>query len=165
MAQPIPSHPPTSDPRAELETRLDRAPAEHAEALLAAYEVLQGLHESGALDLLRGALKSRDAVVDIAAGAAASPMAIRVIRNVLTLVNVLGSIDPDELKRLTQCAPDALAMMIRQPERPGLWALIKDFLWNPDFRRGMAGVNMMLEALGRSLSDRGPAAKGSPISR
>lgn len=165
MAQPIPSHPPTSDPRAEVQARLDRAPAEHAEALLAAYEVLQGLHESGALEILRGALKSRDAVMDIAAGAAASPTAIRVIRNGLALFNLLGSIDPDQLKRLIQCAPDGLAMMIRQPEHPGLWTLIKDFLWNPDFRRGLVGMNMMLEALGRSLSQRPPAGEGSSISR
>jgi uncharacterized protein YjgD (DUF1641 family) len=148
-----------------LQARLDRAPADHAEALLAAYEVLQGLHDSGALDLLRGALGSRDKVLDVAAGAAASPTAIRLIRNALTLVNLLGSIEPDELKRLTQCAPDGLTRMIRQPERPGLWALIKDFLWNPDFRRGMAGVNMMLEALGRSLSNRGPRENDSAVSR
>jgi hypothetical protein len=29
---------------------------------------------------------------------------------------------------------------------------MKDFLWNQDFRHGMAAVNTMLEALGRSIS-------------
>jgi len=31
--------------------------------------------------------------------------------------------------------------MVRQPERPGLWRLVKDFLWNQDFRHGLAAVN------------------------
>jgi hypothetical protein len=42
---------------------------------------------------------------------------------------------------------------VRKPERPGLWTLVKDFLWNQDFRHGMAAVNTMMEVFGRSLSD------------
>jgi len=30
--------------------------------------------------------------------------------------------------------------------------LIKDFLWNPDFRHGLAALNTMLEAFGQSLA-------------
>ena len=46
MAQPIPLEIPPRNPRAELRSRLEQAPEEHAEAVLAAYEVLQELHES-----------------------------------------------------------------------------------------------------------------------
>src|SRR2546430_36502 len=142
---------PTRDARVALQTRLQEAPAEHAEVLLAGYEVLQGLLDAGVLDLLRGALGSRDKVLGVAVGAAVSPGSIRVIRNLLLLTNMLGEIDPEVLKRFTQAVPQGLEIMVRKPERPGLWALIKDFLWNPDFRHGMAAVNTMLEALGRSL--------------
>ena len=56
MAKPILLEIPPRDPRVELRTRLENAPVEHAEALLAAYEVLQGLHDNGVLEILRGAL-------------------------------------------------------------------------------------------------------------
>jgi Cupin len=42
------------DPREALYHRLEKAPLEHVEALLAAYEVLQGLHDRGVLETLRG---------------------------------------------------------------------------------------------------------------
>jgi uncharacterized protein YjgD (DUF1641 family) len=150
MARPIPLAAPPRDPHVELQARLRDAPAEHAEALLAAYEVLQGLHDSGAFDLLRGALGSRDQVLGVVVGAAGSPASVRAVRNLLLLTNMLGEIDPAVLKSFTEAAPRALDLMVRQPERPGLWTLVKDFLWNQDFRHGMAAVNTMLEVFGRS---------------
>jgi len=152
MANPIPLELPGTDPRVELQSRLQNAPAEHAEAMLAAYEVLQGLHDRGVLDLMRGALGSGDKVLEIAVDAVQSPASIRGIRNLLLLVNMLGAIDPDVLRAFTQGIPQAFKLMVREPEPPGLWRLIKDFLWNQDFRHGMAALNTMLEALGRSLS-------------
>jgi len=41
MAQPIRFSVPAPDPRAVLRDRVDRAPEEHAQAILAAYELLQ----------------------------------------------------------------------------------------------------------------------------
>jgi len=152
MASPIPLELPRTDPRLALQARLANAPAEHAEALLAAYDVLQGLHDRGALDLMRGALGSGDEVLDIAVNAAQSPASIRGIRNLLLLVNMLGAIEPDVLRAFTRGVPDAFRKMVLEPERPGLWSLIKDFLWNADFRHGLAALNTMLEAFGRSLS-------------
>ena len=152
MAQPILLNVPPRDPRVALQSRLADAPAEHAEALLAGYEVLQGLHDAGMLDLLRGALGSKDKILDIAVSASQSPQSIHGIRNLILLINMLGAIDPDVLKTFTKAVPDALQMMVRQPEPPGLWMLIKDFLWNQDFRHGLAGVNTMLEVIGRSLA-------------
>jgi uncharacterized protein YjgD (DUF1641 family) len=119
---------------------------------LAAYEVLQGLHDRGVLDLMRGALGSGDQVLEIAVTAAQSPGSIRGIRNLLLVVNMLGTIDPEVLKAFTQGVPDAFRKMVLEPEQPGLWSLIKDFFWNADFRHGLAALNTMLEAFGRSLS-------------
>jgi uncharacterized protein YjgD (DUF1641 family) len=161
VAQPIPLEAPPRDPRIALRTRLEDAPVEHAEALLAAYEVLQGLHTSGVLDLMRGALGSRDKVLEVAVAAAESPESIRVLRNLMLLVNMLGAIDPAVLKTFTQAAPQALNMVVRKPEPPGLWRLIRDFLWNQDFRHGLAAVNTMLEVFGKRLSGGGPTDKDS----
>jgi uncharacterized protein YjgD (DUF1641 family) len=162
MASPIPLDVPARDPHIVLQGRLRDAPAEHAEALLAGYQVLQGLHDAGVLDLLRGALGSKDKVLEIAVGAASSPESIRAIRNLLILFNVLSSIEPDVLKCFSQAAPSALNQMIQQPERPGLWRLLQDFFWNQDFRHGLAAVNTMLEVFGRHWANGCGRSNGAP---
>jgi uncharacterized protein YjgD (DUF1641 family) len=151
MANPIPLNVPHRDPRIVLQTRLLDAPAEHAEALLDAYEVLQGLHDTGVLDILRGMLGSRDKVLDVAVDAAGSDYSVRVMRNSLLLVNMLAAIDPEALKRLTDAGSDAVNAMVRKPE-PGLWSLMKNTIWNREFRSGLAAATAMLKALGTSLS-------------
>jgi uncharacterized protein YjgD (DUF1641 family) len=159
MANPIPLDLPRPDPRLALRERLENAPAAHAEALLEAYEILQGLHDRGVLDLIRGALGSSDKVLEIAVAAAQSPASIRGIRNLLLIVNTLGAIEPELLRTFVRIVPQTLQTMVRNPEPPGLWRLIKDFLWNHDFRRGMAALNTLLEVLGRNLpGDKVPAA-------
>ncbi len=54
MAQPIPLEVPPRNPRDELRSRLEQAPEQHPEAVLAAYEVLQELHSRGVLEIMRG---------------------------------------------------------------------------------------------------------------
>jgi uncharacterized protein YjgD (DUF1641 family) len=152
MARPITLELPTRDPRAELQSRLQSAPAEHAEALLAAFEVLQGLHDHGVLDLMRGALGSSDKVLEIAVDVAKSPESIRSIRNMLLAVNLLSAIDPEELKTFTQTVPQALKLMVQQPEPPGLWKLLRDFLWNQNIRRGLSALSVLLETFGGTLA-------------
>jgi len=151
MARPIPLELPARDPRAEIQARLQAAPAAHAEALLAAYEVLQGLNDRGVFELLRGALGSSDKLVEIAVDAAKSPDSIRGIRNLLLLINMLGEIDPEKLKIFTQAIPPAVEAAGRQPQRVGLGKLIAGF-WNKDSRRGLAAINTALEMLGKRLS-------------
>src|SRR6266513_4923510 len=98
MSQPIRLEFPPRDARAELQTRLQDAPLQHAEALLSGYDLLQRLHDRGVLDLLRGGLGSSDKVLEIAVDAAQSPQSIRGIRNLLLVINMLGTIDPDQLR-------------------------------------------------------------------
>jgi uncharacterized protein YjgD (DUF1641 family) len=152
MARSIPLTLPVRDPRAELQTRLENAPEEHAEAILDAYEVLQGLHDRGVFDLFRGALGSGDKVLEIAVDAAQSPQSIRGIRNLLLVINMLGTIDPEQLRALTRAAPQALKATAEQPEPPGLWKLLSEFLWNHDIRRGLLAFKMLLETFGSNLA-------------
>jgi uncharacterized protein YjgD (DUF1641 family) len=143
---------PPRDPRVELNSRLENAPAEHAEALLAGYEVLQGLHDRGVLELLRGALGSSDEVLEIAVNAARSPHSIRGIRNLLLLANMLGEIDPETLGNVTQAIPQALKPSDTESEPPGIWKLMRSALGNGDVRRGLQTAISLLEALGKSSS-------------
>jgi hypothetical protein len=73
MARPIPLELPKRDAREELLSRLEKAPAEHAEAILAGFEVLQGLHDRGVLELLRGVLDGGDKILEIVVEASKSP--------------------------------------------------------------------------------------------
>jgi len=156
MAQPIPLELPARDARAELQTRLQNAPLEHAEALLAAYEVLQGLHDRGALELMRGALGSGDKVIEIIVDASKTPESIRAIRNILILTKILGSIEPELVEGFARSVPEALAeTKACDPKPPGFWGILKQF-GNRDFRRGLVLINSMLVAFGRNLPSEKP---------
>lgn len=98
MAQPIALELPHRDPREELRARLENAPIEHAAAVLSGYELLQGLHDRGVLELLRAAVGSGDKLVETAVEAARTPEAIRGMRNVLILAKMMGSIEPESKK-------------------------------------------------------------------
>src|SRR5258705_7375581 len=100
MAEPIALQLRPRDPRAELAVRLRSAPSDHAEALLAAYAVLEGLHARGVLELLRGALGSGNELAELAVDAARGPESTRAVRNVLLLVNILREIEPELLADL-----------------------------------------------------------------
>ncbi|HEX3996958.1 MAG TPA: hypothetical protein VHX65_00225 [Pirellulales bacterium] len=152
MARPILFELPPRDPRAELQSRLADAPAEHAEALLAAYEVLQGLHDRGVFDLLRGALGSSDRLIEILVEEAKSPDAIRALRNFLILTKLFGSMDSDRLRGITGVITDTL-LRPQETEPPSMWAIFRR-LWNKDFRRGVAIGQDFLEKIGRALSSK-----------
>ena len=121
MARPIPLELPKRHPRHELHSRLEQAPGDHAEAVLASFEVLQGLHNQGVLELLRGMLGGGDKILEIVVQATKTPEAVRGIRNLLIMTKVLGSIEPELLEKFAQAVPDALVGVANaeQKEPPG----------------------------------------------
>jgi len=157
MARPIelmPSSATTGNgAREELKRRLDAAPVEHAEAVLAAYELLQELHESGTLDVLRGVLGSGEQVVRHAVGLAVQPEAVNVLRNLLVLSKLLGDIDPEILHRVVSGVPDAVS---QRPEGdpPTLWAIFRR-MSSKESRRALASAVAVLEGVGRGLGSGG----------
>ncbi|MDB6064044.1 MAG: hypothetical protein JWR26_252 [Pedosphaera sp.] len=156
MAQPITLKLPERDPRAELQARLQNAPRQHAEALLDAYAVLQGLHDGGVLDLMRGALGSSDKVIEIIVEAAKMPDSVRGIRNLLILTKILGTMDPEVVESFARSLPEAITFTKSQRSKPpGLFGLLNRFR-SQDSRRGLLLVNSMLEAIGRNLPKEEP---------
>src|SRR5712692_10809998 len=129
MARPIPLDLPKRDPREELRARLQQAPAEHAEAMLAGFAVLQGLHDQGVLELLRGMLGGGDKILEIVVEATKTPEAIRGIRNLLIITKIFGSIDPEVLKKFAEAIPCALvgAGTAQEKEPPGFWEVLRIF--------------------------------------
>jgi len=153
MARPIPLELPKRDPREELRSRLEQAPAEHAEALLAGLEVLQGLHDRGVLEVLRGVLDGGNKILEIVVEASTTPEAIRGIRSLIIMAKMVGSIDPELLKKFTEAVPDALAGAVKAQEKepPGFWEALR-MLRSKNMRRGLAVMNSVLEALGKNPS-------------
>jgi uncharacterized protein YjgD (DUF1641 family) len=160
MAKPIAFKLPPHDSREELRTRLESAPLEHAEALLAGYQVLQGLHDAGVLELLRGLLGSGDKVLQIAVDAARSPESVRIIRNLVVLSRMLGEIDPDIFDGIVLALPEAMRQAREQgKEPPGLLGTLNVFR-SKDLRRGIVAINRLLEAWGRVFfAEAGPRPK------
>lgn len=153
MAQPISPDLKARDPRDELRTRLEQAPADHAEAILAGYEVLQCLHEQGVLELLRGGLSGKDKIIEAGVEAINTPETVRGILNVLIMARVLGTIDPELLEKFVSAVPDALvgAAKAQQSEPPGIWSVL-NILRGRNLRRGLAVVNCLLDGWGRNFS-------------
>src|SRR5215469_14382771 len=154
MARPIGLEVTPRDPREELRKRLEEAPEEHAEALLESYELLQELHDSGVLRLLRGAVGSGGMIIDAAVCAANSEEGIRGLRNAIILTKMLGSINPDLLQGYANAVSETLGCQQPVVEPPGLFKLLAGFR-QPELRRSMALINKFLESFGNQLKTRG----------
>ena len=142
------------DPREELRRKLEQAPEDHAEALLESYELLQSLHDSGVLRLLRGAIDSGDKLLGTAVDAVNSAEGIRALRNAIILGKMLGSINPELLQCFASAMSETLGCQKPIVEPPGLFKLVAEFR-EPELRRSMALINRFLEILGSELKTRG----------
>ena len=151
MAQPIPLEAPPRDLRREGAERLEAARLEHAEALLEAYEVIEQLHTSRTLELLRGALGARGELAETVANAADSPQGANAIRNLILLGKMLGSIDP----RVMESYVAAVIGSVGRPpdprvEPPGIFTVLNQ-LRRREVRRALGLVNRFLEVFGTRL--------------
>ncbi|MGB0125552.1 MAG: hypothetical protein WA419_21885 [Silvibacterium sp.] len=131
-----------ADSREDLIRRVEQAPVEHAEAVLAAYDLLQRLHEKGLLDLLNGLLSAGDTVVDHVVDVVSSKEMVTALRIGLIFTNLLSSIDADALHAVVAGAGK---------EAPSLLALGKKAA-SKDARRGLATAVGLLNVLGGALS-------------
>lgn len=155
MANPLAYQPPAVDPRTELLKRLDAAPTQHAEALLVLWDLLQTAHDQGILDLLNGAVYAKDTVFAQLTEYAKQPEGVAAIRNAISMVKILGSIDPEALEEIGKEMVAANEQHAREQKTPGLWELFRR-MSSDDGRRGLSFVTLMLQGLGRSL----PAQNG-----
>jgi uncharacterized protein YjgD (DUF1641 family) len=152
MAKPIEIKPQSRNAREELQRRLDNAPVEHADAMLSLYELLQQLHDSGTLDLLRGALGAGDQIVEHAVQLMTQPESVRAIRNLLILGKLLGNIEPEMLHRFSTMMPQAVKQSdIDEP--PSTLTLLGRFR-SKESRRALAAGAAVLESIGRELDRR-----------
>jgi uncharacterized protein YjgD (DUF1641 family) len=151
MAQPLRFTAPRLDPRVALRERLERAPEEHADAILAAYDLLQAMHDRGILDVARSALAASDELLEKVVDGANTPGTIRALRNLVFWQGILGSIEPGWFKGLVQAIPEGLATATAKRDEPvRLWALLRRAMSRDSLRGLAAGVDL-LESFGRHL--------------
>jgi uncharacterized protein YjgD (DUF1641 family) len=158
VAQPIPLEVPPRNPRADLRSRVELAPEEHAEAVLAAFDLLRELHNQGVLDIMRSALAARDELLEKVVENAKTPESIRGIRNLLYWRRILGSIEPEWFQGIFQAIPEGLARATADQQKPvGLFTLLRR-LMSKDSLRGLAAAIDFLQAFGRHLNSAPPGS-------
>ncbi len=157
MAKPVavvpdPAHSPEGA-REELRRRIEKAPLEHAAALLSLWDLLQAAHDNHALEIARGALSASNDIIERLASGARSEGAVRAMRNAILLGQMLGSIDPEVLHDLVHVLPGALASVhdgIQRQETPSLFQIFRR-LASRDALRAQGLLVGALTALGRTL--------------
>lgn len=132
------------DSREELKRKIDAAPAKHADAILSGYRLLQEAHESGTLELLRGALAAQDSIINHVVGLVSEPEMMNGLRNLIVLGKVLGNIH--QTVETTVGGDDKLK---RKHAPPSLFTLVSR-MNTPDARRGIEVAVGLLAALGAS---------------
>jgi uncharacterized protein YjgD (DUF1641 family) len=151
MAQPIRFDVPPPDARAVLHERLARAPEQHAQAILAACDLLQALHDRGVLDMATTALAASDELLEKVVEGINTPSSIRALRNLVFWQGILGSIEPKWFRGLTEAVPEGLEKATAERDRPvRLWTLLRRALSRDSVRGLAAGVDF-LESFGRHL--------------
>ena len=153
MANPLPFKLAVTDPHQELEQRLARAPREHAEALLIAWDILQTAHDKGILDLAQGLIGGRDIIATQLAAAANTPESIAAMRNLISMGRILASLDPGTLDHLAKALDGAARQKEAEERPPSLWRLFRR-VTSDDGRRGISFVTTLLTGLGQSTKAR-----------
>jgi uncharacterized protein YjgD (DUF1641 family) len=137
-----------ADFRDDLLRKVKAAPADHAEAILAAYEVLEKLHEKDVLSTINGLLGAKDVVVDRLADVVSSTEVVNLLRLTLLAGNLVKHINPDDLHGVLEEAagkPPSFFQIVRQ-------------MTSKDARRALGAVGAVLNIFGAALGRKnGPA--------
>jgi uncharacterized protein YjgD (DUF1641 family) len=164
MAQPIRTFTPHRNEQEELRAKVESAPVQHAQAVLAAYQLLQEAQDHGVLDTLRGAVGAGDAIVDKLSEFANTPEGIRAMRNFLALSRVFANLDPEKV--------DAVANAITEDQcrktAPGCEppSILKSLqrMNSRNSRRTLATIAAVTDAFGKEpdLPEVGPVFGNAP---
>ncbi|HEX3968378.1 MAG TPA: DUF1641 domain-containing protein [Edaphobacter sp.] len=150
MAKPLEFKPVPLDFKADLVRRLEKAPDEHAAALMAAYDVLEAAYDEGLLDILHGMIASKDTIITTLSRYASQPEGIAGLRNLLTAAKILTELDPEVLGQISKAMAGATEEHRREEKPPSLFQLARRAN-SEDSRRGLSFLTMVLSGLGRSL--------------
>ena len=150
--KPIAFKPVTVDFKLDLQKRLEKAPDEHAAALLAAYDILEAAYDQGLLDILRGMIASKDTIITTLAHFARQPEGVVGIRNLLTAAKILCELNPEVLDHASKAMSTATEEHQREQTPPSLWHIFQRAN-SEDGRRGLSFLTLLLSGFGKSLKE------------
>ena len=101
------------DSRLDLQRRIASAPREHAEAILESYELLQRLHDCGALAIVNGLLSAGPTVIGKITDVVSSEPAVTSLRIGLALGKIATAIDANQVERVVSETPPSWWRLIR----------------------------------------------------
>ena len=159
MAKPIQLDFPTRNRELELRQRLERAPVEHAEAILDFIDLLEELHRHNVLNTLRGAVGAGDHIFSTVSNSAAQPETIRALRNFIALTKLLGKIDPELIEAVQRAIPPELqdSRLRRSTRPPSILAIARTF-WSPPVRRALMATGLVLAGIGYYMNKERPSS-------
>ena len=141
--------PPTPEEKLAADTRAAQ------EALSESLELLRELHERGGLELLIKLLRGGSGLTEAVLEKMNEPTVLRGLRNLIALAEVVGSIEPTELKLLTSALSEGVngaAHNIAEGERVSVTGAMKQ-LADPDVQLGLSAGLGLLAGLGRGMRE------------
>ncbi|HEY0794700.1 MAG TPA: DUF1641 domain-containing protein [Acidisarcina sp.] len=136
--------------RERNEQRLREAPLQHSDALLSLYQLLQQMHDSGTLDLLRGGLFAGGKLAEEVSAALVQPETIRGLRNLILLGKSMAGIDPDMLERVVKSLPQPQEQKQMTDDKPPSVLGLLRRMFSSDSRRGLGIALGAAAALGQA---------------
>jgi uncharacterized protein YjgD (DUF1641 family) len=150
MARQVQFTSPPLTPKPEYRNRMPAATEKRAEAILAAYELLEVARECEVLDLVQGVISARTTILAQLAEFASKPQAVNASRNLIILAKILGELDSDLISDFAVEFKAVSPQTDREEPPPTLWQLTKQAN-QPDVRRGLSFILQSLGALGRAV--------------
>ena len=146
--------------------RVAAGTAESADALLEALELLRELHEHKVLHTLVRLVQGGEGLSFQALEVLNEPGSVRALRNLLELVKLLGSIEPEAISTVSGALADGVragAERVRRREPVGLAELLS-LSRDPDLGLALGAVVDVLRGFGRGLREREASGHTPPLS-
>ncbi|GAA4707817.1 DUF1641 domain-containing protein [Brevibacillus fulvus] len=159
MARPITnikkSAPSEAEQQAEAIGVILKSLTENREAIVETVEILSHLHEIGVLAAVKALLIQRNEVGRLAIQQLNQPSMQHLIKNAMTAVQTIGSIQPDQLQRLLNGLTGALGQTGNQnaaANAPTLWELARS-MKDPEVRTSLYAMIGILKGMGKSFQN------------
>jgi uncharacterized protein YjgD (DUF1641 family) len=134
---------------------LIKAIADNREIILDMFEIARQLHEMGILAIIKGLLENRHDVGLIAIQQLNQPKMHHLLKNIVTLTQGLGEIEPIHVQKMFHGLSrglEASEQVISNGKTPSLWELAK-YARDPSVRMSMATIMTILRGMGEAFRD------------
>ncbi|WP_077623719.1 DUF1641 domain-containing protein [Sediminibacillus massiliensis] len=130
--------------------------ADNREVIEESLSILQELHKSGVLPMIKGLLQTREKVGSIAIEQINQPGMHNIIKNAMSGMALLSAIDPDQLKQFSDGLTHGMqkaAETSSNDKQVGMWGLMKS-MRDPNVKTSLNTMMHFLNGLGEGLNSK-----------